>query len=297
MSSRSTAGRLRSVRLEHQHRVPAKLRGVVSRKRPGVRKWGLLGLKAARGASELATAAAELTSRAGFGLGESLASYAGVAAERAAVHLDGTGAKWLSPVLTSVVVPAAATAGAALASAKDFTAAGLDLSRQTVEFGIAGAERLLADSAQFALLSSALPKVAAMVRQFARDMPDASAPALLQALYALSCIQASSGPIAPPARAVCDTCALLEQPPPFSPALQPEEAAELRSMVRYAVGAYGGAALAVLRGACPVMDIAARLRCLPAHALSCSLFRTRYICGDARRQPCRHGCSPGHPRL
>jgi hypothetical protein len=231
-----------------------------------VRKWGLLGLKAARGASELATAAAELTSRAGFGLGESLASYAGVAAERAAVHLDGTQAKWLSPVLTSVVVPAAASAGAALASAKDFTAAGLDLSRQTVEFGIAGAERLLADSAQFALLSAALPKVAAMVRQFARDMPDASAPALLQALYALSCIQASSGPIAPPARAVCDTCALLEQPPPFSPALQPEEAAELRSMVRYAVGAYGGAALAVLRGACPVMDIAAMrayMRVLP----------------------------------
>lgn len=224
-----------------------------------MRKWGLLGLKAARGASELATAAAELTSRAGFGLGESLASYAGVAAERAAVHLDGTQAKWLSPVLTSVVVPAAASAGAALASAKDFTAAGLDLSRQTVEFGIAGAERLLADSAQFALLSAALPKVAAMVRQFARDMPDASAPALLQALYALSCIQASSGPIAPPARAVCDTCALLEQPPPFSPALQPEEAAELRSMVRYAVGAYGGAALAVLR-ASSVRDISAAMR-------------------------------------
>ena len=218
-----------------------------------------MGLKAARGASELATAAAALTSRAGFGLGESLATYAGTAAERAAVRLDGTQAKWLAPVLTSVVVPAAATASAAIANAKDFTAAGLELGAQTVEFGIAGAERLLADSAQFALLTAALPKVAAMVRKFAAEMPDASAPALLQALYALACIQAASGPIAPPARAVCDSCAALEPPPPFSPALQPDEAAELRHMVRYAIGAYGGAALAVLR-ASSVRDISAAMR-------------------------------------
>ena len=226
-----------------------------------MRKFGLLGIKAARGASELATAAAGFGSRAGFGLGESLAAYAGVAAERAAVRLDGTQAKWLAPVLTSVVVPAAGTVGAVLASAKELTAAGLEVGAHTVELGLSAGERLLADSAQFARLTAALPKVATLVRQFAADMPDTTAPALVQALYALSCIQTASGPIAPPARAVCDGCVLLDaQPQPaLTPPLQPEEASELCHMVRYAMAAYGGAALAVLRAA-SVREISAAMR-------------------------------------
>ena len=226
----------------------------------GVRKFGLLGIKAARSASELATAAAGFGSRAGFGLGESLALYAGVAAERAAVRLDGTQAKWLAPVLTSVVVPAAGTVGAVLASAKELTAAGLEVGAHTVELGLSAGERLLADSAQFARLTAALPKVATLVRQFAADMPDTTAPALVQALYALSCIQTASGPIAMPARAVCDGCVLLDEPQPaLTPPLQPEDAAELCHMVRYAMAAYGGAALAVLRAA-SVREISAAMR-------------------------------------
>ena len=227
----------------------------------GVRKFGLLGIKAARSASELANAAACVGSRAGFGLGESLATYVGNAAERAAVRLDGTSrtGSWLAPMLTSVVVPAAATAGAVLASAKELTAAGLEVSAHTVELGLSAGERLLADSAQLARLTAALPKVAALVRQFAADMPDTTAPALVQALYALSCIQTASGPIALPAHAVCDGCALLEPHPALTPALQPEEAAELCHMVRYATAAYGGAALAVLRAA-SVREISAAMR-------------------------------------
>ena len=225
----------------------------------GVRKLGLLGIKAARSASELATAAAGFGSRAGFGLGESLATYAGVAAERAAVRLDGTSkGKWLAPVLTSVVA-GSGTVGAVLASAKELTAAGLEVSAHTVELGLSAGERLLADSAQFARLAAALPKVATLVRQFAADMPETTAPALIQALYALSCIQTASGPIAPPARAVCDGCALTEPQPALTPALQPEEAAELCHMVRYAMAAYGGAALAVLRAA-SVREISAAMR-------------------------------------
>ena len=224
-----------------------------------MRKFGLLGIKAARSASELATAAAGFGSRTGFGLGESLAAYAGSAAERAAVRLDGTSkGKWLAPVLTSVVV-GSGTVGAVLASAKELTAAGLEVSAHTVELGLSAGERLLADSAQFARLAAALPKVATLVRQFAADMPETTAPALIQALYALSCIQTASGPIATPARAVCDGCALSEPQSALTPALQPDEATELCHMVRYAMAAYGGAALAVLRAA-SVREISAALR-------------------------------------
>lgn len=221
-------------------------------------RWGLVGLKVARAGSELASAAVSLTSRAGFGLGETLAAGAGVAAERAAVRLtgDGTQANWLAPVLTSVVVPAAAQAVTAFASAKEFTAAGIDLGRQTFEYGLSGAERLLADSTQVAQLAAALPRVAAIVRRFAADTPDASTPALMQALYALSCIQVAGGPVAPPARAVCDACAL---EPHVQAEFGADEVAEIRRLVRYAVGAYGGAALAVLSAA-SVRDISAAMR-------------------------------------
>jgi hypothetical protein len=238
-----------------------------------MRRWGLVGLQVARGATDLAVVAAELSAKArrnerthertvptrvfgcasarsraslhtqvGFGLGGRLAQSAGVAVERTATNVPG-----LAPALTWVG-PALARLEATLATAQAATATGLELSARTVHLGLSAGERLLGNAAQFELLSQALPKIVELVRRFAAEMPDASAPALLHALYALSCVQAAGGPMHASAAGVSDACARAQPLPNLAPLLERADAAELRQMAAFATGAYGSAALAVLRG-------------------------------------------------
>jgi hypothetical protein len=253
----------------------------------GVRRWGLVGLQVARGATDLAVVAAELGAKVrassrsvgrrihcaalpslrpaapccallrpaarvlslalhcaqvSFGLGDRLAASAGVAAERTA-----TNAPCLAPAL-GWVAPALARLEASLANARVATANGLELSARTVHLGLSAGERLLGNAAQLEMLQQALPKIVELVRRFAAEMPDASATALLHALYALSCVQATGGPLHAAARGVSDACARAEPLPSLAPLLSRAEAAELRAMAAYSTGAYGSAALAVLRG-------------------------------------------------
>jgi hypothetical protein len=178
----------------------------------------------------------------GFGLGGRLAQSAGVAVERTSANVPS-----LAPALTWVG-PALARLEASLANAQAATATGLELSARTVHLGLSAGERLLGNAAQFELLSQALPKIVDLVRRFAAEMPDASAPALLHALYALSCVQAAGGPMHAAAAGVSDACARAQPLPNLAPLLERADAAELRQMAAFATGAYGSAALAVLRG-------------------------------------------------
>ena len=174
----------------------------------------------------------------GFAVGHRLAQKAGAAAIN------------FRPHLAPAVVPALARIEASLLTARAATATGLELGARTVHLGLTAGERLLSSSSQLEFLTQALPKIADLVRRFAAECSEVSTPALLHALYALSCVQATGGPLHPEARSVCDACARADasSAPVLTPPLAPGEAAELCEMAAYATGAYGSAALAVLGG-------------------------------------------------
>ena len=185
------------------------------------------------------TVAADVAVAVGFGAVERLLDGLSAVAQKNAARM---------PALSAAFDTSLVRARVSLASVRAAASAGVELSSRSLQLGLAQTERLLSNAQQLEQLSKGLPQVLALLRQFAAEMPEVSGVALLHALYALSCLQAQGGPLHSPARRVCDACARSEPAPSPDPPLTAGEAAELRRMVAYATGAYGGAALAVLRG-------------------------------------------------
>ena len=201
-------------------------------------RWGLLGVKVARATTDLGTVAAEVSVALGFGACEKLLDGLSAVAAKNGTRM---------PQLASAIETSLVRARESLASAKAAASTGVELSSRAAQLGLHQTERLLNNAQQLELLSAALPKVMELLRQFVADRPaNVSSVSLLHALYALSCIQATTGPLHAEARACCDAVGRLEA----APALMdpPLDVQELRRMLAYANGAYGTAALAVLRG-------------------------------------------------
>ena len=227
-------------------------------------RWGLLGVKVARATTDLGTVAAEVSVALGvcflsrrephrclLTLPGGLALFSGFGAcEKLLDGLSAVAAKQGTrmPQLASAIETSLVKARESLASAKAAASTGVELSSRAAQMGLHQTERLLNNAQQLELLSAALPKVMELMRQFVADRPaNVSNVSLLHALYALSCIQAATGPMHAEARVCCDAVARLEAAPASEPD-PPVDVQELRRMLAYAAGAYGTAALAVLRG-------------------------------------------------
>lgn len=185
------------------------------------------------------TVGAEVAVALGFGAAEKLLDGLSAVASKNGARM---------PQLTTAIESSLAQARVTLASARAAANTGVELSSRAAQLGLHQTERLLNNAQQLEQLSAALPKVAELVRQFVADRPtNVSNVALLHALYALSCIQSATGPLHAEARACSDVMAArqVDRVPALDP---PVDRAELRRMLVYANGAYGNAALAVLRG-------------------------------------------------
>lgn len=216
----------------------------------------LAGVRVARNLNDVLGALSSLSSEAAFALGEGAVGLAGEAARRAA-SADAT-PPVLVPSLRYAAGPLRDQIAASLSELRKGVSATLELTHTAASHSLAAGESLLSSAPQLELLRAALPKVLDVLKRGIKgegpgSLSDVSAVSLLHALYTLSLLQAEA-PIDPSAAAACDglpaPLATADASPGTVPlVLSRGDAAELRRMAAFAVGAYGGGALALLRGA------------------------------------------------